>query len=133
MVVDGQIVIRPIMVVALTYDHRLLDGREAVTFLGACLLTVSRRGARIRHGERTSLRTRRYPIPRPKRHTQLLYSFLTRTDKQISLAVYHRAAWPGKHVQLCYSEPFTIDDLLNMPGADSRDTRAYFDVARCSS
>jgi 2-oxoglutarate dehydrogenase E2 component (dihydrolipoamide succinyltransferase) len=34
-VVDGQIVIRPIMIVALTYDHRLLDGREAVTFLGA--------------------------------------------------------------------------------------------------
>ena len=34
-VVNGQIVIRPIMVVALTYDHRLLDGREAVTFLGA--------------------------------------------------------------------------------------------------
>lgn len=33
--VNGQIVIRPIMVVALTYDHRLLDGREAVTFLGA--------------------------------------------------------------------------------------------------
>lgn len=32
-VVDGKIVIRPIMVVALTYDHRLLDGREAVTFL----------------------------------------------------------------------------------------------------
>ena len=34
-VVNGQIVIRPIMVVALTYDHRLLDGREAVTFLGS--------------------------------------------------------------------------------------------------
>ena len=33
--VKGEIVIRPIMVVALTYDHRLLDGREAVTFLGA--------------------------------------------------------------------------------------------------
>ena len=33
-VLNGQIVIRPIMVVALTYDHRLLDGREAVTFLG---------------------------------------------------------------------------------------------------
>jgi len=32
-VLNGQIVIRPIMVVALTYDHRLLDGREAVTFL----------------------------------------------------------------------------------------------------
>ncbi|KAF8234953.1 dihydrolipoamide succinyltransferase [Tricholoma matsutake] len=32
-VVNGQIVIRPIMVIALTYDHRLLDGREAVTFL----------------------------------------------------------------------------------------------------
>ena len=36
-VVDGQIVVRPIMVVALTYDHRLLDGREAVTFLGKFL------------------------------------------------------------------------------------------------
>jgi 2-oxoglutarate dehydrogenase E2 component (dihydrolipoamide succinyltransferase) len=33
-VINGQIVIRPVMVVALTYDHRLLDGREAVTFLG---------------------------------------------------------------------------------------------------
>ena len=33
-VVDGQIVVRPVMIVALTYDHRLLDGREAVTFLG---------------------------------------------------------------------------------------------------
>jgi 2-oxoglutarate dehydrogenase E2 component (dihydrolipoamide succinyltransferase) len=33
-VVNGQIVIRPIMIVALTYDHRIMDGREAVTFLG---------------------------------------------------------------------------------------------------
>ena len=32
-VVDGQIVARPMMYVALTYDHRLVDGREAVTFL----------------------------------------------------------------------------------------------------
>ncbi|WCJ58308.1 2-oxoglutarate dehydrogenase complex dihydrolipoyllysine-residue succinyltransferase [Fontisphaera persica] len=31
--VGGQVVIRPIMYVALTYDHRLVDGREAVTFL----------------------------------------------------------------------------------------------------
>jgi 2-oxoglutarate dehydrogenase E2 component (dihydrolipoamide succinyltransferase) len=30
---DGQIVIRPMMYLALTYDHRLVDGREAVTFL----------------------------------------------------------------------------------------------------
>ncbi|MBL8857147.1 MAG: 2-oxoglutarate dehydrogenase complex dihydrolipoyllysine-residue succinyltransferase [Planctomycetes bacterium] len=30
---DGQVVIRPIMYVALTYDHRIVDGREAVTFL----------------------------------------------------------------------------------------------------
>ena len=29
----GQVVIRPMMYVALTYDHRLVDGREAVTFL----------------------------------------------------------------------------------------------------
>lgn len=32
-VVNGKVEVRPIMVVALTYDHRLLDGREAVTFL----------------------------------------------------------------------------------------------------
>jgi 2-oxoglutarate dehydrogenase E2 component (dihydrolipoamide succinyltransferase) len=31
--VDGQVVIRPMMYVALTYDHRIVDGREAVTFL----------------------------------------------------------------------------------------------------
>ena len=33
-VVKGsQIVARPVMYVALTYDHRIVDGREAVTFL----------------------------------------------------------------------------------------------------
>jgi 2-oxoglutarate dehydrogenase E2 component (dihydrolipoamide succinyltransferase) len=31
--VNGQVVIRPIMYVALTYDHRIVDGKEAVTFL----------------------------------------------------------------------------------------------------
>ena len=30
---DGQVVIRPMMYLALSYDHRLIDGREAVTFL----------------------------------------------------------------------------------------------------
>jgi 2-oxoglutarate dehydrogenase E2 component (dihydrolipoamide succinyltransferase) len=30
---DGNVVIRPMMYVALTYDHRIVDGREAVTFL----------------------------------------------------------------------------------------------------
>ena len=30
---QGQVVIRPMMYVALTYDHRIVDGREAVTFL----------------------------------------------------------------------------------------------------
>jgi 2-oxoglutarate dehydrogenase E2 component (dihydrolipoamide succinyltransferase) len=30
---DGQVVIRPMMYIALTYDHRIVDGREAVTFL----------------------------------------------------------------------------------------------------
>ncbi len=33
MAVDGQVVIRPMMYVALTYDHRIVDGREAVGFL----------------------------------------------------------------------------------------------------
>jgi 2-oxoglutarate dehydrogenase E2 component (dihydrolipoamide succinyltransferase) len=33
-VVDDQIVVRPMMYLALSYDHRLIDGREAVMFLG---------------------------------------------------------------------------------------------------
>ncbi|MBN23243.1 MAG: dihydrolipoyllysine-residue succinyltransferase [Bdellovibrionaceae bacterium] len=32
-VVDGEIVIRPMMYLALSYDHRLIDGKEAVSFL----------------------------------------------------------------------------------------------------
>lgn len=45
--VDGQVVIRPIMIVALSYDHRIVDGKEGVSFLAhvvrliedpACLL-----------------------------------------------------------------------------------------------
>ena len=33
MVVDGEIAARPMMYLALSYDHRIIDGREAVTFL----------------------------------------------------------------------------------------------------
>ncbi len=33
MAIDGQVVIRPMMYLALTYDHRIVDGREAVQFL----------------------------------------------------------------------------------------------------
>ncbi|MBX5439393.1 MAG: 2-oxo acid dehydrogenase subunit E2, partial [Thermoflavifilum sp.] len=32
-VINGQIVVRPMMYVALSYDHRLIDGRESVSFL----------------------------------------------------------------------------------------------------
>jgi 2-oxoglutarate dehydrogenase E2 component (dihydrolipoamide succinyltransferase) len=31
--IDGQVVVRPMMYIALTYDHRIIDGREAVQFL----------------------------------------------------------------------------------------------------
>jgi 2-oxoglutarate dehydrogenase E2 component (dihydrolipoamide succinyltransferase) len=31
--INGQVVIRPMMYLALSYDHRVVDGREAVTFL----------------------------------------------------------------------------------------------------
>ena len=40
MVVDGQIVVRPMMYLALTYDHRIVDGREAVQFLVAIKETL---------------------------------------------------------------------------------------------
>ena len=32
-VIDGQVVVRPMMYLALSYDHRIVDGKEAVTFL----------------------------------------------------------------------------------------------------
>ncbi|HWW33182.1 MAG TPA: 2-oxoglutarate dehydrogenase complex dihydrolipoyllysine-residue succinyltransferase [Steroidobacteraceae bacterium] len=35
MVVDGQVVVRPMMYLAVTYDHRIIDGRDAVQFLVA--------------------------------------------------------------------------------------------------
>jgi 2-oxoglutarate dehydrogenase E2 component (dihydrolipoamide succinyltransferase) len=33
MAVNGEVVVRPMMYLALSYDHRLVDGREAVGFL----------------------------------------------------------------------------------------------------
>ena len=33
MAVNGQIVIKPMMYIALSYDHRIIDGRESVSFL----------------------------------------------------------------------------------------------------
>ncbi|HYH14540.1 MAG TPA: 2-oxo acid dehydrogenase subunit E2, partial [Flavisolibacter sp.] len=33
MVENGQIVIKPMMYLALSYDHRIIDGRESVSFL----------------------------------------------------------------------------------------------------
>ena len=43
--VDDQVVIRPMMYVALTYDHRIVDGREAVTFLKRVKELIERPGA----------------------------------------------------------------------------------------
>ncbi len=39
-VVDGEVVVRPMMYLALSYDHRLIDGREAVQFLVAVKAAV---------------------------------------------------------------------------------------------
>ncbi|KAL1744847.1 hypothetical protein HDZ31DRAFT_37778 [Schizophyllum fasciatum] len=47
-----------------------------------------------------------------------LTPFLTRVNKQITLAVYHRAPWPAKHVELCFSEPFTIGALLDLQASN---------------
>jgi 2-oxoglutarate dehydrogenase E2 component (dihydrolipoamide succinyltransferase) len=33
MAIDGEVSIRPMMYLALTYDHRIIDGKEAVQFL----------------------------------------------------------------------------------------------------
>jgi 2-oxoglutarate dehydrogenase E2 component (dihydrolipoamide succinyltransferase) len=33
MAINGQVVIRPMMYLALSYDHRIIDGRESVGFL----------------------------------------------------------------------------------------------------
>ena len=45
MVVNGEVVVRPMMYLALSYDHRIVDGKEAVTFLvrvKECLETPER-------------------------------------------------------------------------------------------
>jgi 2-oxoglutarate dehydrogenase E2 component (dihydrolipoamide succinyltransferase) len=34
-VVNGEVVVRPMMYLALTYDHRIIDGRDSVQFLVA--------------------------------------------------------------------------------------------------
>jgi 2-oxoglutarate dehydrogenase E2 component (dihydrolipoamide succinyltransferase) len=49
-VVDGEVTVRPMMYVALTYDHRIIDGRDAVQFLVTvkqCLEDPSRMVLRI--------------------------------------------------------------------------------------
>ena len=33
MAIDGEITIRPVMYLALSYDHRIIDGKESVSFL----------------------------------------------------------------------------------------------------
>ena len=45
MAVNGEVVVRPMMYLALSYDHRIVDGKEAVTFLvrvKECLETPER-------------------------------------------------------------------------------------------
>lgn len=49
MVVDGEIVVRPIMYVALTYDHRIIDGREAVQFLVSVKESLENPGRLLLH------------------------------------------------------------------------------------
>ena len=45
MAIDGEVVIRPMMYIALSYDHRIIDGREAVTFLKRVKECVEASGA----------------------------------------------------------------------------------------
>ena len=40
MAVNGQVVILPMMYLALSYDHRIIDGREAVSFLARVKETI---------------------------------------------------------------------------------------------
>ncbi|MCC7161788.1 MAG: 2-oxoglutarate dehydrogenase complex dihydrolipoyllysine-residue succinyltransferase [Anaerolineae bacterium] len=47
---DGQVVIRPMMYVALSYDHRLVDGREAVQFLVRIKTLIEDPGAMLLQG-----------------------------------------------------------------------------------
>jgi 2-oxoglutarate dehydrogenase E2 component (dihydrolipoamide succinyltransferase) len=44
--IDGEVVIRPMMYLALSYDHRIIDGREAVGFL-VCVKNVIEDPARL--------------------------------------------------------------------------------------
>jgi 2-oxoglutarate dehydrogenase E2 component (dihydrolipoamide succinyltransferase) len=43
--ISGRVEIRPMMYLALTYDHRLVDGKEAVTFLTTVKEVIENPGA----------------------------------------------------------------------------------------
>jgi 2-oxoglutarate dehydrogenase E2 component (dihydrolipoamide succinyltransferase) len=43
--VDGQVVIRPMMYIALSYDHRIIDGKDSVLFLKAVKSRIENPGA----------------------------------------------------------------------------------------
>ena len=58
-VVGGQIVIRPMMYLALSYDHRIVDGKEAVTFL-----------VRVKEALEDPERLRARPLTRHRRHAR---------------------------------------------------------------
>jgi len=48
-VVDGEVVVRPMMYLALTYDHRIIDGKEAVQFLVAIKNALEDPGRMLLH------------------------------------------------------------------------------------
>jgi pyruvate/2-oxoglutarate dehydrogenase complex dihydrolipoamide acyltransferase (E2) component len=66
----GQVVIRPMMNLALTYDHRIIDGREAVTFLKRIKETIEDPSRLFLEVQRLHLRTptqATLPLPRCER------------------------------------------------------------------
>ena len=95
-VVNGEIVIRPIMVVALTYDHRLLDGREAVTFLGTLTTVYLDMYSRQSASRSTSRTPAACSSPRPCKlfmHVLALWHYCIE-DVEYLCKSYHRVAQP---------------------------------------
>ena len=70
-VVDGQVVVRPMMYLALSYDHRLIDGREAVTFLVALKNEERDRGPDVTHDDGQAIKRYR-PVAAGWRQEEVL-------------------------------------------------------------
>ena len=129
MVVDGKVEIRPMMYLALSYDHRVVDGKEAVTFL-----------VRVKEGARRSGAARARPLKRrrPGGEKGETMSELVCLELSVLLWIAHvlaQAAYGGSallrlSVQLARPDPLAQGRSLRPRDARAGQLRREFRALR---